>query len=176
MRCTSGRQNLNSIDREMKVFHGTTTIIQQPLVAASRDRLDFGRGFYVTDIREQAESWAERMQRIRQEPGVVNVYELDIDKVKETFRYYNFQNYDVEWLKFIVANRTGRTDVEQYDVIEGGVANDRVIDTVEAYMANLMPLETALKELSRHRPNNQLCITNQTVMETCLKFVESYKI
>ena len=56
------------------------------------------------------------------------------------------------------------------------MANDRVIDTVEAYMANLMPLETALRELSKHRPNNQLCITNQKVIDECLVFVESYKI
>ncbi len=70
----------------------------------------------------------------------------------------------------------GREDVERFDVIEGGVANDRVIDTVEAYIANLMPLETALHELSRHQPNNQLCITNQEVIDQYMNFVESYKI
>ena len=66
--------------------------------------------------------------------------------------------------------------MEHYDVIEGGVANDRVIDTVEAYMANLMPLETALRELSRHQPNNQLCIASQKVIDECMTYVESYNI
>ena len=160
----------------MKVYHGSTAIIEHPIAAAGRERLDFGRGFYLTDIKSQAETWAERMQRIREEAGVVNVYELDIDNVKRDFRYYRFEQYDNEWLQFIVANRVGRDDIEHYDVIEGGVANDRVIDTVEAYMANLMPLENALQELSKHRPNNQLCITNQKVIDECLVFVESYKI
>lgn len=160
----------------MKVYHGSTAIIEHPIAAAGRERLDFGRGFYVTDIKSQAEIWAERMQRIREEAGVVNVYEFDIDKVKRDFRYYRFEQYDNEWLQFIVANRVGRDDIAQYDVIEGGVANDRVIDTVEAYMANLMPLENALQELSKHRPNNQLCITVQIVIDECLVFVESYKI
>ena len=160
----------------MRVYHGSTAIIDHPIAAAGRERLDFGRGFYLTDIKSQAETWAERMQRIREEAGVVNVYELDIDKVKRDFRYYRFEQYDNEWLQFIVANRVGRDDIEHYDVIEGGVANDRVIDTVEAYMANLMPLENALQELSKHRPNNQLCITNQKVINECLVFVESYKI
>jgi hypothetical protein len=160
----------------MKIYHGSTIIIEHPIAAAGREKLDFGRGFYVTDIKSQAELWAERMQRIKQETGIVNVYEMDIDKVKQVFRYYRFENYDNEWLQFIVANRMGRDIMEQYDVIEGGVANDRVIDTVEAYMANLMPLENALQELSKHRPNNQLCITNQKVIDEYLVFVESYKI
>ncbi|MBQ6769496.1 MAG: DUF3990 domain-containing protein [Bacteroidales bacterium] len=160
----------------MKIYHGSTITIEHPIAAAGRERLDFGQGFYVTDIRNQAELWAERMQRIKQETGIVNVYEMDIDKVKKAFRYYRFENYDNEWLQFIVANRMGRAIMGQFDVIEGGVANDRVIDTVEAYMANLMPLENALQELSKHRPNNQLCITNQKVIDECLVFVESYKI
>ena len=160
----------------MRVYHGSTMVIDRPIAAAGRKRLDFGQGFYVTDIKIQADSWAERMQRIREEPGVVNVYELDIEKVKAYYRYYRFMHYDNEWLQFIVANRVGRKDLEHYDVIEGGVANDRVIDTVEAYMANLMPLETALRELSRHQPNNQLCIVSQKVIDECMTFVESYNI
>ena len=160
----------------MEVFHGSTIVIKQPLVAAGRKRLDFGQGFYVTDIRQQAESWAERMQRIREEVGVVNVYELDYEKIKEHYRYYKFDYYDNAWLQFIIANRMGQKDVKKYDVIEGGVANDRVIDTVEAYMANMMTLETALRELSRHKPNNQLCITNQKIVDTCMVYIESYNI
>ena len=160
----------------MKVFHGGTTIIERPIAAAGRLRLDFGRGFYVTDIQEQAVSWAERMQRIREEEGVVNVYEMDTEKIKAAFRYHRFEHYDIDWLQFIVANRMGREDVVQYDVTEGGVANDRVIDTVEAYMSNLMQLETALHELARHQPNNQLCIANQKVIDDHLTFVESYNI
>ncbi|MBQ9558944.1 MAG: DUF3990 domain-containing protein [Bacteroidaceae bacterium] len=160
----------------MRIYHGSTNVIEHPIVAAGRLRLDFGKGFYVTDIKTQAELWAKRMQRIRQEAGVVNVYEMDMERVKTSFRYFRFLHYDNEWLQFIVANRMGRTDIEQYDVIEGGVANDRVIDTVEAYMANLMTLDVALRELAKHQPNNQLCITNQEVIDTCVKFVESYNI
>ncbi|MBR6893384.1 MAG: DUF3990 domain-containing protein [Bacteroidaceae bacterium] len=160
----------------MKVFHGSTVVIKQPLVATGRKMLDFGQGFYVTDIQQQAESWAERMQRIRNEAGIVNIYELNIEKVKQHFRYFKFEYYDNAWLQFIVANRTGRADVENFDVIEGGVANDRVIDTVEAYMANMMTLETALGQLVKHKPNNQLCIAKQEVIDTCLEYVEYYKI
>lgn len=160
----------------MIVYHGGTSIIEHPIVAAGRERLDFGKGFYVTDIKTQAETWADRMQRIREEAGIVNVYEFDINKVKAHFSYYCFKHYDNKWLQFIVANRLGVPDVAKYDVIEGGVANDRVIDVVEAYIANLMPLDIALRELSRHQPNNQLCIASQRVVDECVSFVESYKL
>ena len=118
----------------MRVYHGSTIAIEHPIAAAGRRLLDFGQGFYVTDIKMQADSWAELMQRIREEAGIVNVYELDMDRVKATFLYYRFEHYDNEWLQFIVANRMGRKDVEYYDVVEGGVANDRVIDAVEFYL------------------------------------------
>ena len=159
----------------MKVYHGSTIIIEHPIAAAGRQRLDFGQGFYVTDIKVQADLWAERMQRIREEAGIVNIYEMDIDRVREEYRYFHFEKYDNEWLQFIVANRLGE-NVERFDVIEGGVANDRVIDTVEAYMANLMTLDVALRELSRHQPNNQLCITSQEVIDKCMTFVDSYRL
>ena len=115
------------------------------------------------------------MHRIRQKPGIVNVYELDMDLIKNKFRYLGFNNYDNEWLQFIISNRTGLC-AESFDVIEGGVANDRVVDTIEAYMANLMPLDLALKELSKHKPNNQICILSQKAIDSCLHFVKHYNI
>ena len=63
-----------------------------------------------------------------------------------------------------------------FDIVEGGVANARVIDTVEAYMSNMMPLETALKNLSLHHPNNQLCLRNQQVVDNFLNFIENYQL
>ena len=108
--------------------------------------------------------------------GVVSVYDFDFESAKGDSHYKRFENYDIEWLDFIVRNRRGEHDTTKYDVVEGGVANDRVIDTVEAYMSNLMPLETALQNLAQHRPNNQICIRSQNVADKYLHFVESYNI
>ena len=44
----------------MKVFHGTTLIVDTPLVGVGRKNLDFGEGFYLTSIRQQAIEWAQR--------------------------------------------------------------------------------------------------------------------
>lgn len=42
----------------MIVYHGSYCEIKLPNIVFSRDDLDFGKGFYVTSIKEQAINWA----------------------------------------------------------------------------------------------------------------------
>ena len=44
----------------MTVYHGSTFIVKNPDVAKSKNYLDFGKGFYVTTLKGQAEKWALR--------------------------------------------------------------------------------------------------------------------
>ena len=44
----------------MIVYHGSTDVIKQPDVKHSYRLLDFGQGFYVTTVKEQAVRWARR--------------------------------------------------------------------------------------------------------------------
>ena len=37
------------------MYHGSVTIVKSPLCNVGRDDLDFGKGFYLTDIYEQAQ-------------------------------------------------------------------------------------------------------------------------
>lgn len=157
----------------MEVYHGSIVSIKSPSVSAGRPNLDFGRGFYVTDIRSQAETWALRLAERKGAQAIVNVYELDLNVICERYKHFRFTAYDEAWLQFIISCRQGDDVWKNYDVIEGGVANDRVIDTIEAYIAGLMPIDYALRELAKHQPNNQLCITNQQVINEFLHFVKS---
>lgn len=45
----------------MKVYHGGTVVVKEPLAGIGRAGLDFGQGFYVTVHRKQACEWASRM-------------------------------------------------------------------------------------------------------------------
>lgn len=152
------------------VYHGSTVVIEKPLANAGRQNLDFGLGFYITDMRQQAVDWAKHVSDRRKAPPVLNVFSLDRDTILSSYRCKVFSNYDGEWLDFIVNSRQGRKPWIDYDYIEGGVANDRVIDTIELYMAGLMPREKALEKLSEHRPNNQMCLLNQEIIDKYLKF------
>jgi len=158
------------------VYQGSIIEVENPLVALGRPNLDFGQGFYVTNLREQAERWATRIATRRMEKPMLNVYDFNVDAAKQNYRYLEFDSYDKAWLNFIVANRMGKMEWKDYDVVEGGVANDNVIDTVEDYIRGRMSAEAALVELSKHRPNNQFCILNQEIIDLHLHFVESIKM
>ena len=158
------------------VFHGSFMEVSKPLVALSRPNLDFGQGCYVTDMRLQAERWASRIATRRLVNPVLNIYEFDVDAVKKEYRYLKFDSYDKAWLDFIVANRKGKMLWKDYDMVEGGIANDDVFNTIELYLSELIPKEEALKRLQYEQPNNQICILNQSIIDRFLHFVDAVEI
>lgn len=155
---------------ELIVYHGGTEKVELPICKFGRRNLDFGQGFYVTDLRKQAVDWAALVADRRKLPPVLNRYRLNRDAILKEARCKIFTAYDRDWLQFIVASRRGEPVADDYDYIEGGVANDRVVDTVNLYMAGLMDEETALIRLSQHQPNNQMCILSQELVNKYLIF------
>lgn len=160
----------------MKVFHGSIIEIKSPLVNVGRKHLDFGQGFYVTNLKDQAISWATRPIN-RSQTRILNVYELDLEQIKTAgFKYKHFKAYDSEWLDFVVSNRRGENLWKAFDIIEGGIANDRVFNTIELYAAGLIPQEETLRRLRYEQPNNQICILRQSIIEKHLTFIEAVPI
>lgn len=156
----------------VRLFHTSNVVVSHPDVSYSREHLDFGRGFYLTTLRGQAEKYGERFLR-KGEEAYLNIYELD-DKLSDVSRIV-FDAYDGDWLDYVTACRKGfpRTN---YDIIEGGIADDQVFNTVDLYFAGIYTREQALDQLRFKRPNHQLCITNQQVLEKHLHFIESIKL
>ena len=56
---------------------------------------------------------------------------------------------------------------------EGGVADDRVFDTVDLYLQGVYSREQALDQLRWKEPNFQTCIMTQKVLDNSLRFLES---
>lgn len=160
------------------LYHGSTVSIEHPLANVGRDDLDFGKGFYLTAIIEQAQQWAVRIQLIKGvSEAIINVYELDWDKmISDSYRVLRLEKYDRQWLDFIVASRNGEKPWVYYDLIEGGVANDKVIDTVEDYISGTITVEQALGQLIYAKPNHQICLLNQSIIDRYLHFVKSYVV
>lgn len=75
-----------------------------------------------------------------------------------------------------MACRKGEAVWEEYDYIEGGVANDRVIDTVNLFINGLISEEGALRRLRYISPNNQICILNQDILVRYLMFNEAINL
>ncbi len=80
----------------MRLYHASSVIVDKPDVCHSRDELDFGRGFYLTKLYEQAARYAERFT-IRGKEAYVNVYELDDDLGDFVVKF--FGAYNEEWPK-----------------------------------------------------------------------------
>lgn len=155
---------------EIIVYHGATEKVEHPCCSFGRKNLDFGQGFYVTDIREQAVAWAKLVSDKRGMPPILNRYLLNREAILAEARCRIFTAYDAAWLEFIVSSRQGALVANDYDYIEGGVANDRVVDTVNLYIAGLMDLNTTLRRLAAHQPNNQMCLLNQEITDKYLIF------
>lgn len=163
----------------MTLYHGSHTAVPQPLVKVGRKNVDFGQGFYLTRLEEQASAWAEIIasRRSRTVVPVVSVYTFDREKaIANGVRFLIFETYNLEWLYFVVGCRKGADHSEEYDVVEGGVANDNVIDTVEDYEKGIITAEQALGQLQYKKVNHQICILNQNVVDNYLRFTGSKEV
>ena len=103
----------------MRVYHTSNVIVSQPDVCHSRKHLDFGTGFYLTPLEQQARDYGQRFIR-RGEPAIMNIF-----------------------------------------------------DTVDLYLQGIYTREQALDQLQWKKPNHQLCITSQQVIDCYLHFVQS---
>lgn len=138
--------------------------------------MDFGQGFYLTKLQKQAESWAITIaeRKGRNARPVLSTYSFDDEAIKsDGFRVKVFENYDIEWLEYVVDCRRGGMLQQQYDMVEGGVANDNVIDTVEDYENGIITAEQAQGQLKYKQVNHQICILNQDIADKYLSFVSS---
>ena len=158
------------------LFHGSYQPVSMPLVKLGRKKVDFGQGFYLTKLRKQAESWAGTIaeRKGRNVNPTLSSYSFDYDTVKsDGYNIKIFESYDLEWLEYVVDCRRGGVMQHQYDIVEGGVANDNVIDTVEDYENGIITAEQALGQLRYKEVNHQICILNQDIVDKYLSFISS---
>lgn len=156
----------------MKLYHSSYLSVEHPDTEHSRLYLDFGRGFYLTSLYDQAVRYAQRFKR-RGQQAWLNTYELTFDENSWRIRY--FDSYDSEWLDFVAQCREGY-DVGDYDMVVGGIANDRVIITLDRYFSGEITQEEALGLLQFEKPNIQYCIRSERMLQECLTFIESVRL
>lgn len=156
----------------MKVYHASSVIVDLPDASHSREHLDFGKGFYVTTIELQALEYGQRFLR-RGRKAWLNVYEL-----KEDFgnlKTICFDAYDEAWLDFVTECRAGRM-CGDYDIIRGGIANDKVFRTIDLYFSGDLNKQDALKRLMYEKPNDQLCFRTEAAIKQCVNFLNAIEL
>lgn len=156
----------------MKLYHSSYVSVSNPDTIHSRDYLDFGKGFYLTSIHEQAVKYAQRFLR-RQKEAWLNAYEFEFEPSE--WKVLNFTSYDKDWLNFVANCRAGKDDSD-FDLVIGGIANDRVIQTLDRYFNGELSENETLGLLKYEKPNIQYCIRSQKMLKECLKHIESRRM
>ncbi len=156
----------------MRLFHSSHTSVTTPDINHSRDYLDFGKGFYLTSIHEQAVRYAQRFLR-RQREAWLNAYEFEFEL--SDWNILTFDSYDKNWLNFVANCRAGKDDSD-FDLVIGGIADDKVIQTLDRYFEGELSEDETLGLLKYEKPNIQYCIRSQNMIDKCLKHIKSEKL
>ncbi len=156
----------------MILYHGSSVCVPVPLTDIGNCKLDFGPGFYVTNRREQAEQWARRVCVFREsDTPLLSTYEFNETLLPSDIRCLHFEHYDQKWFDFIVSSFRGEEPWRWYDLIEGSVAHEQVIEAVKDYCSGFITAQQAIDKLSVARPTHQICIRNQAIVDRCLRFI-----
>ncbi len=150
----------------MRLYHGSNIVIDNINLAMCRPYKDFGRGFYLTDIEEQAKKMAIRVAKIYGKKPIVNVYEIadnfkDLDNLK--IKNFGIETTE-EWAKFVMNNRSRFfTDTKntlcnkdnKYDIVIGPVADDNMALLFRQYENEIIDFQTLLRGMIYKKTSSQ---------------------
>lgn len=151
------------MENELILYHGTNVKFDQVDLKHSKDKRDFGRGFYTTAIEEQAFGWAENMFiRYGGEGKYVMKFKL---KLAPELGIKVFCGLSKEWLAMIKNNRLLGGIQHNYDIVIGPVADDNTMRTVALFVAGIYNDDIAIDRLRPHEPHNQVSLHTPKALE-----------
>lgn len=154
-------------------YHGTisthvNSLIEQIKFDVNYGRRDFGRGFYLTFIRDQAETWAYKKAKSENRylkrsgsdlvyPAVL-VFEMD-SKILINLMGKTFERPDVNWAEFVYNNRRELPEVPHgYDFVYGPLADGELDSVLDDYQNGLITREILAKRIKPIRNQHQLSL------------------
>lgn len=163
----------------MILYHGSNTEIEYIDLTKCRPFKDFGKGFYLTDIKEQAERMAVRTaKRYGGFPKVV-LFNLSEEITQdESVKIKRFENPSQEWAHFVMNNRNRSfEDItnpltnydNKYDVVVGAVANDDLAVTFNLFSQGYIDIDNMVKRLKFKELTNQYSFHT----ENAIKYLEA---
>lgn len=135
----------------MILHHGSNVAIEKIDLAKCRPYKDFGKGFYLTDIRRQAERMAARTAKMFKGVPTLTSFEFDLNSaIERGLKVKVFTSPDEEWARFVMSNRD--INVEQpshdYDIVIGPVADDTIARLLRMFTENFISEQQLVTELT----------------------------
>jgi hypothetical protein len=167
-------------------YHTSYTPVRVVDLTRCKRGSDFGRGFYVTSSRQQAERFvnaAIRKSRRDLDHGSITTYRLAGTTGVDCLE---FATADAEWLHCVCAHRRGFATAmarwDGHDILAGKVANDDTNATIAVYLAGGYgdvgspdAVATALRLLKPDVLADQMCLRTPAAVE-CLEYVAAEEV
>ena len=178
----------------MLLYHGSYCEVKTPDLAKCAAFKDFGKGFYLTSSKGQAEGFINTSLKKAKAQGIIA--EDQGYGVVSTFCYHHsesitefiFQDADDDWLHCVVGNRKADTfpavveEMKKYDVIAGKIADDATNVTILTYLVGAYGIigsreadSLCISRLIPERLKDQFCFRTDKGLQS-LSFVESEQI
>lgn len=167
------------------VYHGSSKIIEKPILGMGNSNNDYGLGFYCTENEELAKEWACSSES----DGYANKYSLDLTDLSVlslTNGEYNILN----WLFVLLENRQFRIsgdiatqakeyifdnfaiDYKKYDVIKGYRADDAYFSFANAFLNNTISVSQLEKAMVLGKLGEQVVAISQKAFNA-FEFIEA---
>ena len=141
----------------MILYHGSNTKVTKIDLSKCRPYKDFGRGFYLTDIQEQAEQMARRVARLYGGAPCVSAFVFDESALSNTtLNILSFEKPDKDWALFVMNNRNKKfkniddrlcNQDNKYDIVSGAVANDDIAYLFRTFTSGLIDIDVLIRGL-----------------------------
>lgn len=133
----------------IRLYHGSNIAIEEIDLQKTRPYKDFGRGFYLTSMKEQAQKMAQRVSRIFEEPSK-------------------------EWALFVINNRNrDYQDIysmecnhdNKYDLVIGPVADDDLALLFRQFSGGLISVEVLVEAMKFKKLTNRYSFHTERALE-----------
>ncbi len=140
----------------MRLYHGSNTIIEQIDLSRCKPYKDFGQGFYLTEIKEQAEQMARRTSAIYGGEPVVTEFEFD-ETALNVLSVKTFEEPSEEWALFVMANRSRNhlQPTHGFDIVIGPVADDTIATLFRNFDDGIIDLPMLVNGLKYKKVSSQ---------------------
>ena len=142
----------------MKLYHGSNVEIKNIDFSKCKPYKDFGQGFYLTEIKEQAFQMARRTAAIYGGDAVVTLFEFDETALNDTaLSIKRFEEPDEEWALFVMDNRSCERQhpTHEYDIVIGPVADDTIATLFRNFDDGIIDLPMLVNGLKYTKVSSQ---------------------
>lgn len=140
----------------MKLYHGSNMVIERIDLSKCKPYKDFGQGFYLTEIKEQAEQMTRRTSAIYGGEPVVTEFEFD-ETALNTLSVKIYQEPCEEWALFVMANRSRNNaqPIHRFDIVIGPVADDTIATLFRNFDDGIIDLQMLVNGLKYKKVSSQ---------------------